>query len=304
MNINQRAVKLFEENQHDESLKLFQEAVERSRDVQSLTNLAWFYSNEENNDAKALSLLEETVTMNPASHFPYNLLGEVYLRQEKWLSAKDILHTAISIHPTQTAYHNLGVAFYHLRSFDEAAKYFLLASEKSDFARYSHVLCLIELGKVNEAKRIVDSFSESDDDFVGEVDLADLYVELGCHQEAIEWFAKGWNSYSKEPNWVSRYVYSLIILNQATRANGIIQELMNQKAEELKDASEEMCDEDWTERDKQEHINELYEEMNEYRQMIERISSGYVPVLDFDPPIHTACYLFGCSRHNHPEYQG
>jgi hypothetical protein len=60
-----------------------------------------------------------------------------------------------------------------------------------------------------------------------------------------------------EPNWVSRYVYSLIKLNQATRANVIIQELMNQKAEELKEASEEICDEGWTEKDIQEHINEL-----------------------------------------------
>jgi tetratricopeptide (TPR) repeat protein len=104
----------------------------------------------------------------------------------------------------------LAVAIYHLGNLEDASECFLLASENSDYAMYTHVKCLIELGNLDDAKIKLDSFSENDDEFVGSVDLADLYVELGSYKEAIEWFEKGWNDYWKEPCWVSRYVYSLM----------------------------------------------------------------------------------------------
>ncbi len=37
--------------------------------------------------------------------------------------------------------------------------------------------------------------------------------------------------------------------------------------------------------------------------MVERISSGYIPPMKFDPSIRRGCWLFGCKRHNHPEYE-
>ncbi|MEI2368906.1 tetratricopeptide repeat protein [Niallia circulans] len=303
MNINKKAIELLEENKYDESLKLFQEAVEKTRDVQSLNNLAWIYCHEEDDDNSALPLLEEAIKMNPHSHFPYNLKGEIYCRQEKWESAKDILEKAISIQPTKTAYNNLAVANYHLGNIEDASKYFLLASEPSDLALYSHVKCLIELDNKSEAKRKLDTFSEDDDEFVGEVDVAELYVELDCYKEAIMWFEKGWNSYWKQPNWISRYVYSLLKMNNPTRSQELLNEAINEKIEEIKDAHEEECDEDWTESDKQVHIKELLIEKKEYEQMIEKISFCYVPKLEFDTSYQKACYLFGCNRHNHSEYQ-
>ncbi|MFT4413375.1 tetratricopeptide repeat protein [Fredinandcohnia humi] len=302
MNINRKAIELLEENQYDESLKLFKEAVEITRDVQSLNNLAWIYCYEEYDDTKALPLLDEAINTNPNSHFPYNLAGEIYCRQEKWESAKDILEKAISVQSSKTAYNNLAVANYHLGNIEDASKYFLLASEPSDFAFYSHVKCLIELGNSGEAKRKLDTFSENDDEFVGEVDVADLYVELSCYEEAIKWFEKGWNSYWKQPNWIARYIYSLLKINNPTRSQELLNEAINVKIEEIKDAHEEECDEDWTESDKQAHIKELLNEKKGYEQMFEKVSSGYVPAMEFDTSIQTACYLFGCIRHNHPEY--
>jgi tetratricopeptide (TPR) repeat protein len=303
LNINQKAIEFLEENQYDESLKLFKKAVEISRDVQSLNNLAWIYCHEEDDDTSALSLLEEAINMNPKSHFPYNLLGEIYCRQEKWESAKDILEKAISVQPSKTAYNNLAVANYHLGNIEDASKYFLLASEPSDFALYSHVKCLIKLGNNSEAKRQLDTFSDRDDEFVGEVDVADLYVELDHYKDAIKWFEKGWNSYWKQPNWISRYIYSLLKMNNPTRSQGLLHEAINEKIEEIKDAYEEECDEDWSESDKQTRTKELLDEKKEYEQMIEKISSGYVPTMEFDTSIQKACYLFGCNRHNHLDYQ-
>ncbi|WP_454192729.1 hypothetical protein [Paenibacillus sp. Marseille-Q7038] len=48
MNINQKAIEYFERNEYDLTLALFKEALNESRNVQSLTNLAWIYYHEEN----------------------------------------------------------------------------------------------------------------------------------------------------------------------------------------------------------------------------------------------------------------
>lgn len=303
MNINQKAIELLEKNEYEEALKLFQKAVEESRDVQSLTNLAWMYFYEEDEDKKAMVLLEEVMHMKPTSYFPYNLLSEIYIKQKKWNDAKDLLMTSISIQPTKAAYNNLAIAHYHLGNTEDASKYFLLAAENSDYAMYSHIKCLIKLGNLNEAKIKLDKFSKDDDEFIGEVDVADLYVELGFYKEATEWFETGWENYWKEPNWISRYVYSLLKLNNITDAYTIVNEAIKQIKEKIKEAYEEECDEDWLESDKQEYIKKLLDEKKEYEQIFERISSGYIPTMEFDTSIETACYLFGCTRHNHAEYQ-
>ncbi|EOP52800.1 hypothetical protein IKQ_02898 [Bacillus cereus VDM053] len=48
---------MFEQNEYEEAMELFQQAVRESRDVQSLNNLAWMYLYEEENDDKALELI-------------------------------------------------------------------------------------------------------------------------------------------------------------------------------------------------------------------------------------------------------
>lgn len=79
MSTNQKALELFEQNEYEKALKLFRQAVEESRNIQSLNNLAWMYSYEEEDDQKALKLLKEVIEMKPASYFPYNLLGKLTL---------------------------------------------------------------------------------------------------------------------------------------------------------------------------------------------------------------------------------
>ena len=38
MNINEKAIEMFEQNKYEEAMELFQQAVHESRDVQSLNN--------------------------------------------------------------------------------------------------------------------------------------------------------------------------------------------------------------------------------------------------------------------------
>lgn len=129
-------------------------------------------------------------------------------------------------------------------------------------------------------------------------------MELGCFKEAIMWFEKGWKDYWKEPVWISRYIYSLFKINYITRAEEIISQVIQQTNEQIRDILDEVCDEGWTENDKEECIQQLSNYKEDYEHMVEKVVSGYIPKMKFKTSIYTGCYLFGCQRHHHPEYQG
>ncbi|RZT21407.1 tetratricopeptide repeat protein [Fictibacillus sp. BK138] len=303
MNTNQKAMELLEEHNIEAALKLFRKAVLEKRGVQSLTNLAWVYLHEEDEIENALTLIQEAINLNPKSHFPYSLCGELILKMEKYEESLHPLLTSISIQPSSATYHNLGVAKYHLGEPAEAAMYFGLAEGKSDFTLFNQVKCLIVSRQLAEAKKILATFNENDDDFIGEVDLAELYAELELYKEAVHWYDKGWGIYYKQPDWIAWYVHSLIKTNQKMRAQKIINEVIQLKKEELVEAYEEKIDEDWSVQDKQQNIIQLSNEIKEYQTMIERVSAGVLPQLTFEPSPETGCYLFGCKRHGHPEYE-
>lgn len=303
MNINQKAIEMFEQNEYGEAMELFQKAAHESRGIQSLNNLAWMYLYEEQDVDKALELIKEAVKMNPSSYFPYNILGEIYIKQEKWKEAKEALQKSISIQPSKEAHHNIALAYYHLGELEEATAFFLQVAGDSDNAMYYHVKCLIDLGRTTEAKEKLDLFNEKAEDFVGEIDTADLYVELNCYEDAIHWFEKGYKEYGKSPYWIGRFVYSLFETNNFSRIDEVIREAIKEKEEEIEDVQKEEVEENWTENDKKELIQEYTEENNHYKKMKELITSGYVPQIDFETYSTGACYLFGCKRHHHPEYQ-
>lgn len=302
MNTNQRAIEAFEQNEHERVMELFHQAVNERRDVQSLNNLAWMYLYEEEDAEQALELIQEAVQLNPASYFPYNILGEAYIQLERWEEAKEALEKSISIQPSNEAHFNLAGVCYELGELEQAAANYLQAAGDSDFAMYSHVKCLIDLGRTAEAKEKLDLFNEEADNFIGEIEVADLYVELECFTEAVEWFEKGYEDYWKTPNWIGRFVYALYKRNHFSRLDEVIKEAIELKNEEIGDVLQEDVDEHWTEDDKKELIEEYTQHNNYYKQLKERIAKGFVPELEFKTDFIGNCYLFGCKRHGHGEY--
>ena len=149
----------------------------------------------------------------------------------------------------------------------------------------------------------MDAFNETADNFIGEIEVADLYVELNRYKEAIQWFEKGYKEYSKSPNWMGRFVYALYKTDNLPRINEVIRETIEKKKEEIEDVKKEEVEENWTENDKKELIEEYMEENDYYKKLKNLITSGYVPKLDFETYSTGACYLFGCKLHNNPEYQ-
>ncbi|WP_366293566.1 tetratricopeptide repeat protein [Paenibacillus sp. AN1007] len=301
---NRKAIECLEHNEYDAALALFQEALNESRDVQSLNNLAWVYYHEEGDIEAALNLAKEAVELHPTSHFPYSLLGEMLVQKERWEEASAVLADSIAIEPSREAYNNLAAAKYHLGEWSEAADLFLKSASPSDYAMYSHIYCLIRLGKSNEAKHKLDAFSEQDEDFVGEVHAAELYLELQCFAEAVRWYEKSWNTYYKTPDWVCRYIYALVQTNAVEDALKIAEACINFKQEDIQEEQAEVCSEDWTESDKASYLIQLEKEKQQYAQIMNRISTGFVPPMKFTTSLSSRCYLFGCSRHNYPEYAG
>jgi tetratricopeptide (TPR) repeat protein len=185
LNTNERALQLLEQNRYEESLDQFQKTVQQKRTVQSLTNLAWMYCNEMEEDEKAFPLLQEAISLNPTSPFPFRLLGEMYLREEKWLLAEKMLIKSINTAPSKITYYNLGIAYYKLGQFKKAASYFLKSSDDSDYSFYGYVVCLIKDERKSEAKKQMKAFRRDAPNFVGEIEVAELYVELHCYKEAV-----------------------------------------------------------------------------------------------------------------------
>lgn len=301
MNINQKAIEYLESNEYDKALELFKEAVNESRNIQSLNNLAWIYLHEECDEDAALDLLREAIEMNPTSHFPYNILGEIYIMKEMWSQAAEALDQSLKIYPSCGAYKNLAVACYHLGRLEDASRLFLQCSENSDYSMYSHVKCLIELGEREEAKRKLDAFCEEDEEFVGTAEVAELYLELECYKESVYWFEKAWTQYWKSPDWLSRFVYALLKYGNEVRAHAILEEVIHLKCEEAVEAHQDECNEGWTNGEKAEYIKQINEDKSEYEGMYEKISSGYIPSMNFNTSMNSSCYLFGCNRHQHSE---
>src|SRR5690606_4254273 len=117
--------------------------------------------------------------------------------------------------------------------------------------------CLIELGRLAEALRVLDDFSEEDENFVGTVDLGDLYVEAGDYEQAVKWFAKGWDDYAKDPIWIERYVFAFFKMERVADGQAIIRQaldLIKQESDELRDPNDY---ETWTKEEKEEELEKL-----------------------------------------------
>lgn len=295
---------MYEINRYEEALQAFQLAVNESRNVQSLTNLAWIYYHEESNSQLAEELLTEALLLKPQSYFPYNLLGEIYLERNEWQKAIDPLLKGIAITSTIEANYNLAVAYDHLGELELAAQSYLKGSKTtSDYASMSHISCLIRLGKKEEAKARLEKVDEEDDEFVGSVEVAEAYFELEDYITAELWYKKSWNEYYKQPNWIEGFIYTLVKNNKFDEAEQRMQLALEEKQAEIEDSKQDECNDDsWTESDKERNIQMLTSEFNQYQSLLERIESGYIPSMQFTTSLITRCYLFGCTRHQNSEY--
>ncbi|MBM7702889.1 tetratricopeptide repeat protein [Metabacillus iocasae] len=312
---NTLALALMENNEYEKAFHQFQQAVKLERTVQSLTNLAYFIHHEGEwldgewhyEEEKPILLLEEVITMNPQSHFPYSLLGEIYAHQEKYEQAKRVLEQAVNLKATFENTSNLALCCEQLGMLDEAiTMYNQAGSYGSDgyprlYSRIGYGFCLLKRGKVNETRQLANELmtintKESQGD---EAQIADLYYEIGDYQSFLTIYATlDLHFYSVEH--LPAYFYSLLKIGKVEEVERIAQSTITSKQNEINQTAHEK---DWTEEERQECIEEMNKDIEYVQQAVSSVKAGMRPDVTYELAVERACYLFGCNVHGHPEYK-
>ena len=301
---NSRAVMLFEQNEYDEAFALFKRLAAEAPSVQSLNNLAWIYLREEETMDEAEKLLQQVLTFQPQSSFPYMMLGEIALFKQRYEQAKSYLQQALAFSETEEATYNLAIAHYQLSEFRDAAEMFARCVGDSGITQLHEVVAWMNAGEHNKAKALLDGWNEDAYDYTGAIEIADVYVELGCFAEAREQLKKDWSSYVNSPYIVGRLGYTLMQLGDVEACDALIQAAIQQTNLEIVDVEDVELDEHWSKKDKKERIEELKVQKMELETMFERLQNGFNPTFEYEMYPMGGCQLFGCIQHGNPEYEG
>lgn len=76
-------------------------------------------------------------------------------------------------------------------------------------------------------------------------------------KEAIPSYEKGLNDYFKDPHWISGFKYALFQMNDMSRAQELLQSLITEKKQNIKDVKEDR-DESWSEDNRNKYIKDEY----------------------------------------------
>ena len=311
--MNQLAIAELETHRYEQAYELFKKAVEIAPTVQSLTNLGYFYlhEGEPNNDgsfshaaSKAIDLLEQAISLKPKTKYPYSLLGEAYLKIKNYRKAEEVLKKAVAIKGDFANWNNLGVALYKQGQPGEAARWFHEAHKgKPDDSSYrpylNYGVCLAQMGEFSEAEHVAKVLLSSQDDSIDFLDISQIYYETLNYTKVITLFED--YTYSWGLDWAVFYLYSLHRYKQDAEAVLVLKEAIAKIHEAINEIIED-TDEDWTEDEREEIIKDLTNEIDRYKEEFSKIKTGYRPPINFNPFIESKCYLFGCRRHNNPEY--
>ena len=301
---NTKAIMLFEHNEYDEAFALFKKLAEEVPSVQNLNNFAWIVLREEEDRDEAKRLLQQILTLQPQSPFPYMMLGEIALHKQQYEQAKSYLQQALSYKVTEEATYNLAIAHFQLGEYEQAAQTFARCIGDSGVTQLHEVVAWLYAGEHNKAKALLDGWNEDAYDYTGAIEIADVYVELGCFAEAREHFEKEWNSYITSPYIISRFAYTLWQLEDRDACQTMIQQAIQQNKEEIKDEQQTELHEHWTAKDRDERIAELIEQQQTLEALWQHLENGYVPDFEYDMYPMGGCQLFGCMQHGNPEYEG
>ena len=300
---NTRAIMLLEQNNYDEAFTLFKKLAREAPSIQSLNNLGWFMLREEENRDEAKKLLEQVLVLRPQSSFPYMMLGEIALHNKQYEEAKNYLQQALMFSEAEEATYNLAIAHFQLGEFEQAATTFARCVGDSGITQLHEVVCWLYAGHVDKAKALLANWNEAADDYTGAIEIADVYVELGCYSEARAQFEKEWNNFYISPYSVSRYAYTLWKLEEYDACQAIIQQAIQQNQEEINDEQQAKLDEHWTVKDRDERIIELNEQQQTLETLWQRLKNGDVPPFEYEMYPSGGCQLFGCMQHGNPEYE-
>lgn len=127
---------------------------------------------------KAISLLEEQISLDKAYDYNYYLLGTIYFKQEKFARAREQLEIAVDKKDRIESYYQLGLTYLELEQIDQAEKTFKKGRKeagKDEKYIFDNGLGLVFLARKN--------YQEADRAFraaiVGDSAVAEYHINLG-----------------------------------------------------------------------------------------------------------------------------
>lgn len=165
------------------------------------------------------------------------------------------------------------------------------------------VVCWLYAGNFDHAKALLANWNDEADDYTGAIEIADVYVELGCYSEARTQFEKEWENYYVSPYIVSRYAYTLWKLEDYAACRTTIEQAIQQNKEEIKDERQRELCEHFTAQERDECVLELIEQQQTLETLWRRLENGDVPPFEYDMYPSGGCQLFGCMQHGNLEYE-
>lgn len=309
--MNKLAIANMENRNYEKAYELFEKASIINPSVETLTNLGWFCFNEgipiekgthRYADEDALKILERAIEFHPKSHFTYSVLGEVYLKTQKFTKAEKILRESVSIKADLSNQNNLGVALYKQNMMEEALYWFRKAcketrKERNNAQIYVNYGCTLAiLNMMTEAENVANILKELDEDNMCPADIAQIYYLIENYEEVVSLYQKCKYNFSIE--LLQFYLYALKMSGEEM----VAYELINKSIENNKIQIEEYKQDE--EIDKSEHkelINYNETEIYQWKELMKDLEKGIKPNLNFVPYIENRCYLFGCFRHNNPD---
>lgn len=300
---NTKAIALYESNDYDKALSLFKKLATEAPSVQSLNNYAWVLLHDEEDRIEADKVLQKALTFKPKSAFPYMLLGEIALNNGQLQQAKQYLEQANRLKMTKEGGTNLAIAYFKLGEFERAARIFASIEGDSGITQLDEVVAWMYAGQKQRAKNLLSQWNESSEDYTGAIEVADVYIELECFEEARVQFEKEWHDGINTRYIVSRFAYVLWKLNDFDACQQIVDQAMKENLDNIKDVQLEEVEENWTLEDKEEVISDLKADYEALQTIISRLNEGDIPPFEFEIYPLEGCQLFGCMRHGHEEYR-
>jgi len=157
---------LIENDEFEVAIELLKTKIKNKTSLKLLNNIAYIYMCEgylsdgvwSDGENEAIKILEKVKLTNPKSSFPHSMLGELYLKKNKYEEAIRALKIAININETVANYNNLGVALFKQEKYEQASVHFfkshlLRISEDYSFKPYlNYGICMALLGKKMKRK--------------------------------------------------------------------------------------------------------------------------------------------------------
>ncbi|MEH7170393.1 tetratricopeptide repeat protein, partial [Priestia megaterium] len=262
-------------------------------------------------DEEAFDIVEDLLKNKPGHYFIYNLMGEMYIKKEKYEEAINVLKEGINLTPSLENLNNLGLCYYKKGMLPEAAECFHKAhplrscNNYSLFPLLSYGICLARLERGSEARAVAKELlflSEKEEEALEalEADIAEIYYILGDYEEFVKIYSKlDWDFYSEE--FLPTYFYSLWMLSKTKEIEELAYKTIQRKEQEMKDVIQ---DPDEEEDFKKEYEEVTTEEIAFIKNTVREVYWGKAPTVDYEPQLETRCYLYGCFRHtdSNPHY--